>query len=163
MVSRRLALSIFSEILFKLRIFRPSPDHRNLRSIAMSRKIAFMRRSTNRLLLSTCFAVALTSTAFAWGAIAVDDSYEDDDIGFGYSTGYDSNAEASASALEECKKADNANCKVVLVFKTCGALASLKRKFSVGEGPTKQAAEQTAMKACGPATCKVMASQCEGN
>jgi hypothetical protein len=35
--------------------------------------------------------------------------------------------------------------------------------FSVGEGATKQAAEQTAMKACGPTTCKVMASQCEGN
>jgi Domain of unknown function (DUF4189) len=132
------------------------------RSIAMSRKIAFMYRSTNRLLLSTCFAVALTGTAFALGAIAVDDSYEDDDIGFGYSTGYESDATASAGALEECKKADNANCKVVLVYKTCGALATLKRKFGAAEGATKQAAEQAAMKACGPA-CKVMASECEAN
>jgi hypothetical protein len=128
----------------------------------MSRRIAFVRRSTRTLLASTCFAVALTGTAFAFSAIAVDDSYEDDDIGYGYSTGYDTSAAASASALEECKKADNANCKVVLVFKTCGALASLKRKFGVAEGATKPVAEQAAMKACGP-TCKVMASDCDGN
>jgi len=133
----------------------------------MSLKTAFVRRSATTLLVSTCFAVALSSAALAIGAIAVDDSYEDDDIGFGYSTNYDTNADASAGAIEECKNSDNNNCKVVLVYKACGALAGLKRKYGVGEGATKQAAEQAALKACGPASgpnsCKVLASDCEGN
>jgi hypothetical protein len=128
----------------------------------MSRKTAFARRSTTKLLTSAGFAVALTGSAFAWGAIAVDDSYEDDDIGYGYSTGYDTNTAASAGALEQCKNSDNANCKVVLVFKACGALVGLKNKFGVGEGATKQAAEQAAMKSCGP-TCTVLASECDGD
>jgi hypothetical protein len=99
----------------------------------MSRASAFVRHSTCKLLMSACFAVALIGAALAWGAIAVDDSYQ-----------------------------DNANCKAVLKFKACGALASLKQKFGVGEGPTKQAAEQVAMKACGQSACKVAASECEG-
>jgi hypothetical protein len=123
---------------------------------------AFVRHSTCKLLMSACFAVALTGATFAWGAIAVDDSYKDDDIGYGYSTGHDTEAAAESGALAECKNSDNANCKAVLKFKACGALASLKQKFGVGEGPTKQAAEQVAMKACGQSACKVLASECEG-
>jgi uncharacterized protein DUF4189 len=129
----------------------------------MFRNRAFVRRSTCKLLMSACFAVALTGAAYAWGSIAVDDSYVDDDIGYGYSTGHDTEAAASAAALEECKNSDNANCKVVLKFKACGALASLKRKFGVGEGATKQAAEQAATKACAQSACKILVSECEGN
>jgi hypothetical protein len=128
----------------------------------MFRNSAFVRHSTCKLLVSAGFAVALTGAAYAWGSIAVDDSYVDDDIGYGYSTGHDTEAAASAAALEECKNSDNANCKVVLKFKACGALASLKRKFGVGEGTSKQLAEQVAMKACGQPACTVIASECEG-
>jgi hypothetical protein len=124
---------------------------------------AFVRHSALKLVTAAGFAIALTGAAFAWGSIAVDDSYEDDDIGFGYSTGHDTEAAASTGALEECKNSDNANCKVVLRFKACGALASVKRKFGVGEGSTKQQAEQLAMTACGQPACSIMASECEGN
>jgi hypothetical protein len=129
----------------------------------MFRETAFVRNSALRLLTAAGFALALTGAAFAWGSIAVDDSYEDDDIGFGYSTGHDTEAAASAGALEECKNSDNANCKVVLRFKACGALASLKRKFGVGDGSTKQQAEEVAMKTCGQSACTVLVSECEEN
>jgi hypothetical protein len=123
----------------------------------------FVRNPTFKLLLAAGFAVALTGAAFAWGSVAVDDSYEDDDIGFGYSTGHDTEAAASAAALEECKNSDNAHCKVVLRFKTCGALAGLKRKFGVGEGSTKKQAEDLATKACGQSACAILVSECEEN
>jgi hypothetical protein len=129
----------------------------------MFRENALVRHSALKLLTAAGFAVALTGAACAWGSIAVDDSYEDDDIGFGYSTGHDTEAAASTGALDECKNSDNANCKVVLRFKACGALAGLKRKFGVGEGSTKPQAEQVAMKACGLSACTILASECEAN
>ena len=129
----------------------------------MLRECAIVRHSALTLLAAACFAAALTGAAYAWGSIAVDDSYVDDDIGYGYSTGHDTEAAASAAALEECKNSDNANCKVVLRFKACGALASLKRKFGVGEGSTKQQAEEVAMKTCGQSACTVLVSECEEN
>ena len=119
--------------------------------------------STARLLASVGLAVALSGAALAFGAIAVDDSYADDeDIGYGYSTGHDTEAAASSAALTECKNSDNAKCRPVLTYKACGALASLQRKFGTGEGATKQAAEQAAMKTCGQPACQILVSECEG-
>jgi hypothetical protein len=106
----------------------------------------------------------LSCEATFFRTIAVDDSYADDeDVGYGYSTGHATDAAASTGALEECKNSDNANCRVALTYKACGALASLKRKLGVGEGATKQVAEQAATKACAQSACKILVSECEGN
>ena len=130
----------------------------------MLREPASVRHSARTLATSACLAFALTGAAFAFGSIAVDDSYADDeDIGYGYSSGHDIEAAASAGALEECKSSDNAKCRVVLTYKTCGALASFNRKFGVGEGATKQIAEQAATRACDQSACKILVSECEGN
>ena len=68
---------------------------------------AVQRRSVSTLLTSACSALALTGAAFGWGAIAVDDAIDThpDDVGYGFSTGHNSEAAAASGALEECKGA----------------------------------------------------------
>ena len=121
------------------------------------------RRQAGKLLASAGFAIALTGSAFGWGAIAVDDAIDThpDDVGYGYSTGHNSERAAVSAAMDECKGSGNEHCKPVLTFKACGAYATSKRKFGVGEGSTKERAEQAAMTACGQSSCEVVVSECE--
>ena len=124
---------------------------------------AVQRRSVSTLLTSACFALALAGAAFGWGAIAVDDAIDThpDDVGYGFSTGHNSEAAAASGALEECKGAGNDSCKVILTFKACGAYATSKRKFGVGEGSTKERAEQAALIMCGQQSCQVVSAECD--
>ena len=73
-------------------------------------------------------------SAFAIGAIAVDDSVGENDPGYGFVTGEDSEAAAKAGAMKQCKSSGNDNCKVVVWFKTCGAYASSKKYYGYGFG-----------------------------
>jgi hypothetical protein len=129
----------------------------------MCGSLAVRHRSISTLLTSACFALALTGAAFGWGAIAVDDAIDThpDDVGYGFSTGHNSEAAAASGALDECKDAGNESCKVVLTFKACGAYATSKRKFGVGEGSTKQRAEQAALIMCGQQSCQVVSAECD--
>lgn len=114
--------------------------------------------STSKLLAAVMLFLPLS--AFAIGAIAVDDEEGDVEPGYGYVTGYDTKGEASREALKECRKSGNKNCKVVAWFETCGAYASSKKYYGVGWGSTKQKAEAMALEKC-EGTCRVAVSDCE--
>lgn len=99
------------------------------------------------------------SSAFALGAIAVDDEVGDTDPGFGVATGYDTEAEAKAAAMKFCKEQGN-KCEVVGWFKTCGAYVSSKKDSGYGFGASKAVAIAKAKEVCG-ASCKVIVAECE--
>ena len=100
-------------------------------------------------------------SAFAIGAIAVDDSVGENDPGYGFVTGEDSEAAAKAGAMKQCKSSGNDNCKVVVWFKTCGAYASSKKYYGYGYGATKEVATKAALDMCGQNGCKVVIADCE--
>ena len=56
-----------------------------------------------RNLLALASALCL-STAFAVGAIAVDDEEGDEEPGYGFSSGHDDKAEASKAAMKEAER-----------------------------------------------------------
>lgn len=100
------------------------------------------------------------SSAFAVGAIAVDDEAGETEPGYGIATGYDSEAEAKAAAMKFCKEHGN-KCEVVGWFKTCGAYAASKNYAGFGFGASKETAIAKAKDVCGNSNCKVIASDCE--
>jgi hypothetical protein len=111
--------------------------------------------------LSATLLLALSSSAFAVGAIAVDDEVGESDPGYGYVTGMDSEAEAKKGAMKECRANGNQNCKVVVWFKQCGAYANSRKYAGTGFGATKKVAEARALDECGNAACKIIVSDCE--
>lgn len=113
-----------------------------------------------RILLAVASALCL-STAFAVGAIAVDDEEGEDEPGYGFSSGHDDKAEASKAALKECRKAGNKSCKVVVWFETCGAYAASKKYYGVGWGSNAAKASQMALDKCGNKACKIKIAECE--
>lgn len=115
-------------------------------------------------LLHAAFAAAIlsfayTTTAFATGAIAVNDeqgmSAEDAGYGLGYGG---SKKEASANAVRECKSAGNDSCEVVLTFEKCGAYIGNKAYYATGVGATEAAAYKAAKAEC--PDCKLIVSDC---
>ena len=113
------------------------------------------------LLCALTLALAMPMSAFAVGAIAVDDEEGQDEPGFGYVTGADSEAAAKAGALKECRASGNKNCKVAVWFKQCGAYAASKKYSGIGYGSTKKVAENKALEECGNGACKIIVSDCE--
>jgi Domain of unknown function (DUF4189) len=109
-------------------------------------------------------AIALAfvpASAFAWGAIAVDDKagQSAEDAGYGFVTGEKNEAAASRGAMKECR-AQNKACKVVITFETCGAYASSGRRWGAGEGVTEGAARRKSLVNCGNEACKVVVAEC---
>ena len=117
-----------------------------------------MKKLTTSLLV---LSLAIPLQVFAFGAIAVDDAADDNDAGYGFVTGEDSEAAAKAAALKQCKSGGNDNCRVVVWFKACGAYASSKNYYGWGYGNTKKAATSMALEKCGKDSCKVVISECE--
>ena len=107
-----------------------------------------------------CVAFFAHTNAFAFGAIAVDDSVGEKDPAYGISVGEDSEAAAKKAALKFCKE-NGEDCKVVGWFKTCGAYASSKKYYGYGFGATKAAATTKALEMCGQNSCKVVTAECE--
>jgi hypothetical protein len=122
-----------------------------------------MKSLVTTLLAAGMFAGASTGIAFAFGAIAVDDSYgeEPSGAGYGFATQYSSKNEASAGAVEACQSEGNSNCKVVLTFEKCGAYAASRNNYGTGTGATMAAAEKAALTDCGEGTCVAIISDCE--
>lgn len=100
-------------------------------------------------------------SAFAVGAIAVDDDVGDADPGYSIATGQDSEAAAKKAALAKCKSSGNDNCKVAVWFKGCGAYASSKKYSGAGWGKTEEAAKANALEKCGSPKCKIQVSECD--
>jgi len=103
----------------------------------------------------------MSGSAFAEGAIAVDDQPGSKPSDAGYGVGYgDSKESAKAAALKKCQSSGNDSCKVVVWFKKCGAYASSNEKFGIGYGDTEDSAKETAMEQCGNKSCKIVVSDC---
>lgn len=107
--------------------------------------------------------LALTSSVWAWGAIAVDDEAgtHPDDVGYGFSTGHNSEAAARSGALAECRKQGNSDCKVILTFRKCGAYATSHRYYGVAQGSSATEAQREAIAGCGQSSCKVVVVECD--
>lgn len=64
--------------------------------------------------LFAALLLALPMSAFAVGAIAVDDEVGELEPGYGYVTGMSSEKEAKAGALKECRNSGNKSCTVAV-------------------------------------------------
>jgi hypothetical protein len=106
---------------------------------------------------------AITTSAFGWGAIAVDDGegVDQSEVGYGIVTEAASRDEASSQALAACVEAGNENCRLVLVFPKCGAYAASLSNYGAGAASTLSVAERHAFTDCGETTCKIVISDCE--
>jgi hypothetical protein len=116
-----------------------------------------------RLWLSIVVLLVLGSgPAFAFGALAID-SYRGPHYGFSYN--YNNIVDARARALKECGN----NCTVVVTFQnTCAAFAADQSQDNGATGwgyaPSKEEAQQTALKYCGQyggKSCLVRVWGCE--
>lgn len=110
-----------------------------------------------------CLALAAPLSAFAVGAIAVDDEEGDKaaDVGYYVATGEASEGAAKAAAMKGCKGLGLKNCRIGVWFTKCGAYATSKEYTGYGTGKTKQAAQTAALEGCGDKSCKVVVSECD--
>lgn len=106
-------------------------------------------------------SLAISSPAFSYGAIAVDDQRGDREPGYGFSVGHHSEDGARRAALEACRESGNHRCKVAVWFKRCGAYASSSRYYGYGFGDTKTTAVRNALDSCGRKSCEVVVAKCE--
>jgi hypothetical protein len=113
--------------------------------------------------LAALVLVASTQMLFAWGAIAVDDEpgLDPDSVGYGIISGYAIETEAINDAIDACKDEGNEDCRIVLVFRKCGAYAASTYNYGVGTAPTLREAEQQALASCGLRECRVIVSDCD--
>ena len=112
-------------------------------------------------LFSLAISLVLPISAFAVGAIAVDDEEGLTEPGYGLVTGRDTKEEAKREAKRLCSKSGNDGCEIVAWFENCGAYASSKKFYGAGWGKTKDAAETMAMEKCGNDNCEIAVSECE--
>ncbi|MBV8618688.1 MAG: DUF4189 domain-containing protein [Curvibacter sp.] len=114
------------------------------------------------LVAATIISLIAPISAFAIGAIAVDDADGDSasDVGYNVVGGFDSESSAKNAALKACRDAGNKNCKIGVWYKRCGAYASSKEANGWGTGGTKAEASQNALDGCGGG-CKIVVADCE--
>jgi hypothetical protein len=110
-------------------------------------------------LTAAMLSCACATTAFATGAIAVNDAQGTSADDAGYAVGYGgSKEEASANAVKECKAAGNDSCEIALTFEQCGAYIGNKAYYATGVGATEAAAQEAAQADC--PDCKLIVSDC---
>ena len=115
-----------------------------------------------KILIATWLTIASAGTALAFGAIAVDDYYDEDpsEAGYGIATEYRNARDASIAALDACKTDPTSDCKVVLTFRKCGAYAASRGGYGVAAANTIKQAEDRAVRQCRDPGCMVVASDC---
>ncbi len=100
-------------------------------------------------------------SAFAYGAIAVDDDVSMREPAYGFSINQPSRQEAERVALNYCRKYGE-NCRSVVWFETCGAYAASAKHYGYGWGANKAKATNDALTMCGSNSCKVIVAECQG-
>ncbi|MBF0162118.1 MAG: DUF4189 domain-containing protein [Magnetococcales bacterium] len=104
---------------------------------------------------------AMAGNALAIGAIAIDDQIGDDDPAYGLAIGEDSKEDARRMALRYCREQGGTNCRYVVWFETCGAVAVSKRYYGYGYGSTKAKATGDALEMCERNSCRIVVAECE--
>ncbi|HWW49375.1 MAG TPA: DUF4189 domain-containing protein [Xanthobacteraceae bacterium] len=117
----------------------------------------------SKLLAAAAVCCAVSSGAWAAGAIAVDDEEGTSarDAGYGIAVGKKTREDAAAAAMEACREEGNKSCRVAVRFDVCGAYAANKKVYGVGWGDTEAAAKRKAMDECGETSCKIVISGCD--
>lgn len=117
----------------------------------------------SRILFGLAVGVMLTAqagAAFAFGAIAVNDSQGTAASEAGYGIGWGgSRKEAERNAVRECKNVGNDDCEVAVWFERCGAYAGDRVNYGIGYGESQKAAERMALKDC--PNCQIIVSDCQ--
>ncbi len=106
-------------------------------------------------------ALAVSGSAFGVGSIAIDDQMGDDEPAYGIATGEDTKEVAQRNAVKYCKEYGGRNCRSVVWFETCGAVAVTKKVYGYGYGKTKAVATAKALEMCGKNNCNIVAAECE--
>lgn len=115
---------------------------------------------TSLFLFSTLFSS--TAAAANFGAIA----YSPSDMAYGYSYDWRTAKQAKNRARKQCRnQAGSGDCRVVTLFKRCGALAVGRggRKFGAGKGVDKGLAKKRAVNHCrkkGGRKCRAKVAIC---
>ncbi|MBF0133215.1 MAG: DUF4189 domain-containing protein [Magnetococcales bacterium] len=111
------------------------------------------------LVLLASFYVA--PNAWAVGAIAIDDQMGDDEPAYGVAVGEDDKRSAKRAALKYCRQEGGSNCRFIVWFETCGAVAVSEDYYGYGYGRTKAKATADALKMCGSNECNIVSAECE--
>ena len=119
-----------------------------------------MRRTIFTALTISLLVAANVTSAFAFGAIAVNDEQGMSAEEAGYGLGWGSTQkEAERNAVKECKSAGNDDCKAVVWFEQCGAYAGDRVNYGIGYGSSLKVAESMALESC--PNCKIIVSDCQ--
>jgi hypothetical protein len=103
---------------------------------------------------------AQAGTAFAFGAIAVNDSQGTAASEAGYGVGWGgTRKEAERNAMRECKSVGNDSCEVAVWFEQCGAYAGDRVNYGIGYGASAKTAERMALEDC--PNCQIIVSDCQ--
>jgi Domain of unknown function (DUF4189) len=122
---------------------------------------------TKHAALATLFILAAMPSALAddskWGVIALDTEKAEREPYYGVGGG-DTEQEATDAAMGFCKEAGGVDCKALVSYEQCGALAVTgKGTAGWGKDTTKELAEAQALKGCDDAeNCKIVVSDCNG-
>jgi hypothetical protein len=118
-----------------------------------------MRKFLPTLTLAVILS-AQAGAAFAFGAIAVNDSQGTAASEAGYGMGWGTTRkEAERNAVKECKSAGNEQCEVAVWFERCGAYAGDRVNYGIGYGDNVKVAERMALKDC--PNCQIIVSDCQ--
>ncbi|MDE2385550.1 MAG: DUF4189 domain-containing protein [Alphaproteobacteria bacterium] len=95
-----------------------------------------------------------------WGAIAIDTKKAEKAPYYGVG-GDDTEDAASETAMKNCKEAGGEQCKTIVTYEACGALAvDGKGTAGWGKAPTKKDAEMQALSGCKEDACQIVVSDC---
>jgi uncharacterized protein DUF4189 len=107
-------------------------------------------------------SVSLSTTAFAHGAIAIDDDQQTEaQTGYGFAEGRVSPEDAERAAMWDCHEFGNDHCRVAMRFEQCGAYAASAQHQGYGQGSTKAIAMKNALAMCRDKSCNVVIAKCE--
>jgi hypothetical protein len=127
----------------------------------VSKKLLTVLQVVSVAALLAAGATPAFARTYTWDAIAVDDTrgQRGGDAGYGVGQG-DTVDDAINGAKRACSNAGNDNCKVMLVYMTCGAYASSRNKYGIAIAGTERAARASALQNCGSQGCELTVSDC---
>ena len=115
--------------------------------------------SFKTMLSGFVFGFALSSQAFAAGAIVVNDEEGAGPADYAMVSYAPSGERAAQEALQDCRGQGLKSCVVMARFQQCGALALSEKFYRVGTGTTSAQAMSRALEKC--PGCRIAQVACE--
>ena len=114
-----------------------------------------------RVALALVAMLAVPGSALAIGAIAIDDRVGEDEPAYGFSINQETKEAAKSIARRYCEEYGGTQCRAVVWFETCGAVAVSKKHYGYGYGRSKDKAMEDALDMCEKKSCKIVVAKCE--